>query len=91
MKAGGSQRELELLQATAKKQKEQILQLQDLLVSREQEHRYSSRFKCSSYSLFILFVCASETETLLVLDRERSLDYTFLKFYFFIWYSFFNV
>ena len=48
-------------------------------------------FKCSSYSLIILFVCVSETETLLVLDRERSLDYTFLKVYCFIWYSFFNV
>jgi len=37
--AGGTKRELSLLNNTTQKQKEQISQLQDLMISREQEHK----------------------------------------------------
>lgn len=38
--SGSHKRELEILKATTEKQKEQLQQLQELLVLREQEHRY---------------------------------------------------
>ena len=43
--SGGYKRELELLRNTSDKQKEQLQQLQELLILREQEHRFLKIFE----------------------------------------------